>query len=316
MKLKQKAIQLLIVLGLIVVCTANGQSAKKQVKVKVVSTTDGKVVEMDTTFNHDVIVYKLGDETKVVNIDSIINAHMIDVDKHMRVMAFKLDSLDDFHFEFDGDMEKFHIEMERMMKERGVHLKELERVHDDHCNKMIFIEGEEGNFDIEEFINEDGDHVKIIKKEIHEENSDGPGAKKIIIRTDSEGDGSFWKDVHFHNNNVKVEAIPIDDLTLLKKAGLSSKMLLSEPMDLEDVKVRVEKIIDDKLEKTLLNIECNLPDGEYEMNLINQVGEKVKEEKDIPKGEFKEEFDLNKQEAPYYFILSKNNRLFGRKIIL
>ncbi|MBK3516366.1 hypothetical protein [Carboxylicivirga marina] len=289
---------------------------KNQVKIKVISSEGEKVVEMDTTFNHDVFVFQSGDETKIVNIDSIMEAHHHGMDKQMRVMAYKMDSLNDFHFEFDGDMEKMHIEMEKILKEKGIELKELEELHKAHKNRIVIMQGEDGEVDIEEFINEDGDHVKIIKKEIHDMEDHEPGVKTFIIASDSHDIPVHWKEKHEHRTTVQVESIPMEDIAFLKEIGVSAKKLTASPLELQDLKVKIEKIMEDEKLQTLMHIECELPEGSYQLEMFNQAGSKVKEKKALKAGPLKEEFDLKEEEAPYYFILSKNNQLFGRKIIL
>ncbi|MBR8534856.1 hypothetical protein KDU71_04730 [Carboxylicivirga sediminis] len=293
---------------------ATAQTKKEnRVKVKVVGSDGKKVVDMDTTFTHDVFVIQSGGETTVINMDSIMDANREEIDKHMKVMAFTMDSLNDFHFEFDGDMEKMHIEIEKMLKEKGIELENMEEMHRNH---IMFLREKEGDFDINEFISEDGDVVKIIQKEIDCEVDGESGVKTIVIATDDEKMPMHWKEKHTHHMTVKVESIPMEDIPFLKKVGISSKKLTSEPLDLKDVKVKIEKIMENEKLQTLMHIECELPDGDYLLELFNQEGDKVKEKADIKAGPLKEELDLKKEEAPYYLILSKNNQLFGRKIIL
>ncbi len=310
-----------IILGAILICTAslsvNAQTNKKsQVKVKVISTEGEKVIEMDTTFTNDVFVITSGDETKVINMDSIMAVHHDEIDKHMRVMAFKMDSLNDFHIEFDGDMEKVHIEMEKLLKEKGIKLEEMEHLHEAHRNRIIIMQEGENELDIEEFITEDGDHIKIIKKEILEEGEHEPRVKSFIIASDNHDIPMHWKEKHEHTTTVKVESIPLEDISFLKKIGLSQKKIMSEQLKIEELKVKIEKIIEDEKLQTLMHIECDLPEGSYHLEMFNQNGDKVKEDKEIKAGPMKQEFDLKEEEAPYYLILSKNNQFFGRKVVL
>lgn len=319
MKSGRKALGLILTAVLIatVSITATSQSKKKsQVKVKVISSEGDKVVEMDTTFNHDVFVFSSGDKTKVINLDSIMEAHHHDIDKHMRVMAFKMDSLNEFNFDFDGNMTEIHEEMERIMKEKGIEWKEFEDMHKEHGNRIMIMQNGENEFDIEEFINEDGDHIKIIKKEIHESSDHEPGTRTYVITSDSHDKPMHWKEKHAHKTTVSVESIPLEDIAFLKKIGLSQKKIMSEQIKLEELQVKIEKIIEDEKLQTLMHIECELPEGTYHLEMFNQEGNKVKEEKEIKAGPMKQEFELKKEEAPYYLILSKNNQFFGRKVVL
>jgi len=294
----------------------NAQSKNNSVKIKVVTKEGEKVVDMDTTFTHDVMVFQYGDDTKVINVDSMVKAHTKDIDKHMRVLSLKMDSLNDFNFEFDGDMEKMHIELERLLKEKGVHMEELSCIHEKGHNRVVFIGEEDDEVDVEEYFGDDGEHVKIIRKEIIADEDGEHNVKTFVITSDSHSAPMHWKSKHTHTATVKVEAIPLEDIAFLKKAGLSSKKLMAEPINIEDIKIKVEKIMENEVVQTLLHIECELPEGSYQMEMINQEGKVVKEDKEIQAGTMKQEFELKKEEAPYYMILSKNNQMFGRKIVL
>jgi len=319
MKKSNRVLQL-ILSGLLVMVFGfgiNAQTKKKnEVKIKVITSEGEKVIEMDTTFNHDVFVFQSGDESKVINLDSIMEGHHKDIEKHMKVMAFKMDSLNDFHFEFDGDMEKMHAEMEKLFKEKGIEMEELAHLRNAHKNRIMIVQGEDGDVDIEQFINEDGDNIRIVKKELHGECEGDHDVKTIVIASDSHDMPLHWKEKHSHRTTVKVESIPVEDISLLKKAGVSPKKLLAEPLDIEELKVKIEKIMKDEQLQTLMHIESDLPEGNYEFQLFNHDGTKVKEEKEIKAGAMKQKLDLKEEEAPYYMILSKNNQLLGRKIIL
>ncbi|TRX70317.1 hypothetical protein [Carboxylicivirga sp. M1479] len=309
----------IVLTGIILVSMVFGAIAqttkKNQVKVKVITSDGGKVVDMDTTFNHDVFVFQSDGNTKVINLDSIMEGHHHDMDKHMRVMAFKMDSLNDFNFEFDGDVEKMHIEMEKLLKEKGIMLEEMGHASKGG-NRMVIMQSGGAEVDIEEFINDEGDHVKIIKKEIHGDEDGKHEVKTFVIASDTHDMPMAWKEKNEYHSTVKVESIPLEDISFLNELGVSTKKLMSEPLDLNSLKVKFEKIMEDDKLQTLVHIECELPAGDFQMQLFNQEGEKVKEESDIKSGVFKQELDLKEEEAPYYYILSKNNQLFGRKIVL
>ncbi len=300
----------------------NLQAQKKAVKVKVIKGDETKEIHKDTTIVKEIVIVDVDGETKMINIDSIVNAHTGDIDKHMKVMAFHMDSLSDMNFDFDfehgEDIEKMHIEIERMLKEKGVAMEELENVHKIGANNMIFISKDgENTVDVETIVNEDGEQVKIITKKIHLEHIDGDeDHMTYVIKS-----GGDKHPMHWHSKSdmpsVKVESIPVDEIAFLKKAGVSSKKLLNEPLKVENFKIKIEKKIENEVKQTLLHIECLLPsEGEYALEMIKKDGASKTSESNIAAGEFKKEFELQKEEAPYYLILSKNNKLFGRKITL
>jgi hypothetical protein len=305
----------------LILMSFNMQAQKKAVKVKVIKSGDTTEIKKDTTVVNDVVIIDVDGESKMINIDSIVQAHTKDIDKHMKVMAFHMDSLSEMNFDFDfehgEDIEKMHIEIERMLKEKGIAMEELKNFHKNSANNMIFISKDGDNtVDVETIVDEDGEHVKIITKKIHGDQLDGvEDHTTYIIKSDDK------HPMRWHSKSVmpsiKVEAIPVDDIAFLKKAGVSSKKLLNDPLIVEDFKIKIEKKIENDLKQTLLHIECLLPsDGEYSLDMIKKDGVSKTTESKIPAGELKKEFELEKDEAPYYLILSKNNKLFGRKITL
>jgi len=201
------------VISLLIVSCFALEAQQKVVKVKVITDGDSSKVKVDTTVVEDVMVFHIDGESKYVNIDSIVEAHTKDIDKHMKVMAFKMDSLADmdFDFEFEGDMEKVHIEMERMLKEKGIALEELEEFHKAGPHKMIFIgEGKDENtVDVETFIDEEGNHVKIIKNQVHIRTDDEEGNENAyIIKSIKGGEPVVWHS----KSTIKVEPIPMDEV--------------------------------------------------------------------------------------------------------
>jgi MFS superfamily sulfate permease-like transporter len=288
---------------------------KSHVKVKVISDDGKKVIEMDTTINHDVFVFDSDKECKFIELDSIMKEHEEEIEKHMKVFAIKMDSLKEFNFKMDGEMEEIHLELEKVLKEKGIHLEELEHLKEAHKNRIMIIKDGDGEV-IEEFIDGDGDKVKIIKKEIKGDKDGKHEVKTIVIASDSHGQPYHWKGKHAHKATVKVESIPIEDIAVLKKFGVSAKKLLNEQIDIKGIKVKIEKILEEEKLQTLMQIECDLPEGDYHLEFFNEDGKLVKEEKNIKAGSMKQEFELKEEEAPYYLILSKNNQFFGRKVVL
>ena len=312
-----------VVLGLaIVLFLANAwpqiiqaQSKSNKVVVKIVNDEGEQIIEMDTTFNHDVFVYQNNGDTKIINLDSVMNVQAAHMDKHMRLMAFKSDSLSDV-FKFDGDFEKLHVDIDQLLEERGINTKELERLNDLVRDRMVFIPEEGEGIDVEEFADEEGHHIKVIRKQMKSDGDEEHGEKTYEMTSSSSNRPISRRKRYEYHSTVTVESIPLEDLSILKKAGVSSKQLMAQSIDISEVKVKVEKVMKDEEQQTLLHFECDLPEGNFTMEMINQEAKTIMEEKNIEAGPFKRQFDLKQDEAPYYFILSKNNRIFGRKIVL
>lgn len=304
---------ILSAVALLLFFSVNLQAQNKEVKVKVIKNGEVK----DSCLHEDILIVEVDGAVKRINIDSIVHEHTKDIDKHMKIMAFHMDSLSDMDINFEGDMEKMHIEIERMLKEKGIAMEELEKIHMEKANNLIFI-SEDGDHtvDVETIVNEDGEHVKIIKKKIQVEHSDEDGGHKTYIIKSGDKHPMRWHAKH-HKAMVKVESISLDEIAFLKKAGVSTKKLMGDPLDVEEFKIKLEKKIENEIKQTFLHIECQLPaKGEYEMEVLKKDGSALTKESNIPAGELKKEFELKDQEAPYYFILTQNNKLFGRKVIL
>ncbi|MBS2097737.1 hypothetical protein [Carboxylicivirga linearis] len=308
----------ILILALMMISCFSTFAQQKVVKVKVVTDGDSATVKIDSTFTEEVMVFDFDEDAMHMNIDSIVEAHTKGLDKKMQVLAFKMDSLTDmdFNFNFEGNMEEMHKEIERIMKEKGIEMEDLEGFDIAEPHKMIFI-GEgvgENTVDVESFVDEEGNHVKVIKKTIQvRDGEEGDDKTSYVIKSVRDGAPVKWHT----KTTVSIEPIPMDEVAFLKKIGVSTKKLLNEPLDVREFQVKVEKKIENELKQTLLHIECILPEGgKYDVEMIKKDGEIASKEEKVPSGEMKKEFEVTDEESPYYLILSKNNKIFGRKITL
>lgn len=302
--------------------TLNAQKKEKRV-VKIIEHSEHEHGDADTVISKNVMVYHIDEDDVNVNIDSIIEAHKGDMDKHMKVMAFKLDSIDelDFDFKFDGEMEEMHIELERLMKEKGHAFDELKKIQMSKAGNMVFIseDGEHHTINIDEEVDGGVKHVKIITKSHCEEgNQKGERVESYIIKTGDRSEANVWHSkANIHRANVKIESIPMEDIAFLKKAGVPTKNLMNEAIKVEELKLKIEKIIENEINQTIVHIECLLPDeGPYKLEVLKKDSEALIKKETINDKKLKKEFEVKEEEAPYYLILSKNNQLFGRKIVL
>lgn len=293
--------------------------AQKKEKKKVVKVVEHKHGESDSAHVENVMVYHIDEHDVNVNIDSIIKVHKGDIDKHMKIMAFKLDSIDELDFE--GDMEKMHVELARIMEEKGHLMDELKKIKVEKEGNLIFIseDGEHHTINIDEEIDGDVKRVKVITKTICKEGGEtGERVESYIIKSGTRNDVNVWHSkANVHKAHVKIESIPMEDLAFLKKAGVATKNMMNEAIVIEELKLKVEKMIEDDVDQTIVHIECILPDeGPYKLDVIKKDSEPLLENEVIKEKNLKKEFEVKEEEAPYYFILSKNNQIFGRKIVL
>ncbi|WP_439185723.1 hypothetical protein [Carboxylicivirga taeanensis] len=284
---------------------------QKKVTVKVISGDTDSAVKLDTTFSGDGIKYSSSSEIMVINLDSIMQANHEEIEKHMRVMALKMDSLNEWSFK--GDFECLHKEVDELLKENGLRFK-----HEGQPGRVLVLRDNGEEVDIEEFINEEVELIKIIESHSGSIGHDECATQTIVITEGADGKMPF---IHKHapgpHGRVRVEPIPLEDISFLKQIGISTKMLVAEPLTLEELTIEIEKIMEDEKLQTYLKIECDLPAGTYDFNVYNGEGLQIKEQKNIKgDGPLKEDVKLKKEEAPYYMILTKNNQLLGRKIVL
>ncbi|WP_430810036.1 MULTISPECIES: hypothetical protein [unclassified Carboxylicivirga] len=275
--------------------------SKKVRRMKVIHTSSEAISDQDSACQHDIYVIKCGGETQNIDVDSILEA--TDIEREMEAMIHKMDSLPDIHFQFEGTMEDLHAEIERQLKEKGI---EWEQEKADHHQQVIAFKDGDVEIEIEEALDAANNQVRIMRKKLHNGEAN-EAMEAFIIRGD---------DVERNHHRVEVTAIPLDDLHILKDLGVSSRQLLGKPLVVKDLKVKIEKALKNEVLTVLMQLEGELPDGKCRLQLFNDAGETVKEVKELPAGGINQGFELKKEEAPYYLVLTKYNQLFGRKIEL
>lgn len=318
--------QLRVMGFIIVLCCSTAFYANAQhkkyctVRVEVMSDGDTDKVMIDTSFVHDVMVFKMDSEHMKVDLDSILKHHDKGLHEKMKVMAFAMDSLHEFDMDVvSGEsMEEWHIEMERLLKEKGMCLKEMEKLYKQGPHHFYWYGDKDSSaqhINVETIVNEEGEHVKVITKTIEVKGDDLDGEKKVkkyVIRSsDRHPEMKFVE----KRTSVKIESIPMEEIAILKKAGIDEKVIFNEPIKIEKIKLMVQQEIVDEVEENVLTIEMELPEkGNYELKIIDKKGILTDHDKKVKSGHLKREFKLEKEKEPYYFMLLRNNQIFGRKI--
>ena len=299
----------------------NAQHEKQRtVRVEVISDGDSDKVLIDTSFVHDVMVFKMDSDHLKIDLDSILKHHDKALHDEIKIMAFAMDSLHEFDMDVSGaeGMEEMHIEMERLLKEKGMCLKEMEELH--KCSPHHFYwygekDSSAQNINVETIVTDEGENIKVITKMIEVKGDDQDGEKKtkkyVICSTDRQPEMKFLE----KSTSVNVESIPMEDISILRKAGVDDKVVFNTPIKVEKMKLMVRQELVNEVENLVLTIEMVLPEkGNYELKMIDKEGNMKEHDKKVKSGHVKKEYKLEKTQEPYYLMLLRNNQIFGRKI--
>lgn len=298
------------------------QQKHKTIRVEVISNSDTDRVFIDTSYVDDALFNKLDFDKMPIDLDSLMKAHERDMKKAFKVMAFKMDSLNEMNFDFDfedicgEEMERFHIEMERAMKERGEEFNELDKMpkHPHHFYWYSDSDRVVQNVDVQTIV-KDAENAKVITKTIvidEDGEKDNKREKKYIVTSNVAHPET---DFSAHCTAVKIVPIPLDDVTVLRKAGIDKNILLNEPFQVDQIKLTVDAELKDGEEQTFITIEMNVPEANnYELKVIDKAGNLKEHDKKLKGGVLKKEFKVEKNNEPYYLMLLRKNQMFGRKI--
>lgn len=261
-------------------------------------------VHVDTMVYDHVMFYKWKGHPKLQNLDSLLKKHNKKLAKHMKVMQFKLDSLGEIDFDIDCDLKNLD-KIEELINN--------EVLHNIEEHVIALREGGEWEHLIDE------EHHRIMEERMkRDEDRYGRHHKRTIIIHDDDDEHPIRirkRYPHSSRTHVELKPIAIEDINVLKRAGISAKKIMGETLDVGEVKLKVEKMIDGDEENIIVHISCDVEEeGEYNAEVINKEGKVIKSQKSVKERRFEEKLSVDKEEVPYYLILTKNNRLFGRKL--
>ncbi len=257
-------------------------------------------------------VISVGDKDKV----------MVDTAYVSDVMAFTMDSLHAFDFNKEDlgaeEIEKMHIEMERLLKEKGMAFDEMAELFKQKPCHFYWSEDTDSaaqHLDVETIVKEDGEQVKVITRTINVKGDDPDGDKKVKTFVIRSSDAPAGGKLGVEETKVTLESIPMEDISIIRKAGVDETIIFNEPIKVEKIKVMVLKEITDTKENTVLTLEMELPEGgNFELKMVDKEGQLKEHDKKVKSGHLKKEFHLNKDQEPYYLMLLRNNQIFGRKV--
>ncbi len=143
-------------------------------------------------------------------------------------------------------------------------------------------------------------------------------------------DDMFNEDAHVQGKNSKKEIMPsgktslsrVEDITLqdaaiLNKGGVTPKLIVSPALipQKEDEKIKVETKNGKEVNNVCISLRFN-DKATTELLILDSSGNTVHEEKKKNfDGELSYAIDVKDSSAPYYFLVIRNNQLFGKKIL-
>ncbi len=285
-------------------------------------------------------------------LDSIFEKLDEDLNKRIKVLAFDFDSLPeefshfndiDYGINADSIFGKFRVSsidkrIKELLKSNNFNLGDRGTVDFDSIansindslsveistdsimkngraivKKKIIIDGKEMDEDspviIKKFKDDEGNEQEIViaykdKKVIHH-----PGKHIEVLK------GSSMPLIGEKRHKL-IEEIPLADAELLVKAGISPKVITSPALKPKsiNVDVEVEEKFDNKIKRVSLTFEFEDEKG-IKVTLLDRYGNVLSNEKvKSTSGTYTKTVEVNEVMAPYYFLIVKNNKLFGRMI--
>jgi len=282
-------------------------------------------------------------------LDSIFENLDEDLNKRIKVMAFDFDSLpggfsffNDFDYNGDSIFEHFRFpsdndqQLEELLKSnmsffgnKGfVDFDSIANLYKDSMDVEISTDSitENGNTIIKKkiIINGKGmdNNSPVIIKNFKDDNGND---EEVVIAYDDRNitnhPGKHVKVSKIHkgllpddNTNLTVGDIPLADAELLMKAGISSKVITAPAIEPQSINVNVEKEFGSEIKKVTFTLVFDDNKG-FDVKVLDKNGNVLSNEKiKNTSGTYTKTIDVNEVMSPYYLLIVKNNKLFGRII--
>ncbi len=290
-------------------------------------------------------------------LDSIFNSLDKDLNKKIKVLAFKLDSVNkgfmlfqnfDFQMNMDSLMDEFS---KRYANDKRV--EELLKKHlgTDVNSNMVFndslLSGKNHIMNIEVMTDSIQDGAKtivkqkiIIKSDIDTIGNENPVIiEKVLSDDGTKSDVTISyqnkKEVIHPDYNVKVEKfdkvkkdaatnirseyieeIPLADIDILLKAGIPARVIIAPELIPDKINLNVKSEEKFGHQKRIIALSLDFSNqSSMQVILLNNNGRNIFEEnKKKFAGTYSHEIEIDESMVPYYFLIIKNGKLFGRLI--
>ena len=229
-------------------------------------------------------------------IDSLMNTQRSNIDSVMRIMAIKLDSLQEnvsmFSINMDNDFFKSMVPPDSVI------------------DKMMNV-----NMDMKVEIDTLADGT-VVKNVVVTGFNNGPGDSedRLIISSDDTNKGSFViKSDEDDADNLS--PVPVSDLHILKKAGFSTDMFSSKPLEFKNENININRKKTDKTDEMEIDFKADLPvKGKAIVALIDKNGKTIDEKKFKNSDKINIKYKLDGESAPYYLVVTMNKKAWAKKV--
>ena len=295
-----------VFMTVIITCLMFTASAFAQVKVMTVIQDDDSVTVFVDTLNNanrNPAAVFFDDELSEMpfDIDSILQVNAMNIEEMMKTLPYQIDSLDKkmgmFAFDFDDDLFNNAMPSDSMLKKMmDVNVQvNVDTLEDGSVVKKIIVLGDEAD-----------QHHKIIKK----------GKQYIIVSGDDDWDeeGIAKGESEFEPEDIIVP-VTTSDMHLLKKAGFSSNLLTSEPLEFKQENINIEREKTDDKDILEIELKATLPSkAKTTVSLIDKNGSETDEENFKNTEKINIKYKLDKASAPYYLLVVQDKKLWSRKL--
>ncbi len=229
-------------------------------------------------------------------IDSLMRTQRSNIDSVMRVMAIKLDSMKE-------NISMFSINMDDEFFKSMI-------PPDSVINKMMNV-----NMDMKVEIDTlaDGTVVKNVVVTGFNDGSGDSSEHRLIISSDATKGSFVIKGDEDEADNLS--SVPVSDLHILKKAGFSTDMFSSEPLEFKNENININRKKTDKTDELDIDIKADLPEkGKSTVTLIDKNGKTVDSKKFKNSDKINIKYKLDSVSAPYYLVVTMNKKAWAKKV--
>ena len=271
-------------------------TAQSQTKLIMIAQNDDSAsVYVDTLNNAQGYAFFFDDEFDNLQskLDSFMYTQRSNIDSVMKVMAIKMDSLQQniSMFSFDMDDDFFN----NMMPS------------DSAIAEMMNI-----NMDMKVEIDTLPDGT-IVKNMVITGIGNGPG-QKITISSDNSAAANILNKGDNAEEDV-LSPIPVSDLHILKKAGFNTALFSEEPLEFYNENINIERKKTEKSDILEIGLKADLPGkGKTTVTLVDKNGSKIDQEKYKNREKINVKYKLDGISAPYYLVIEQNKKAWAKKI--
>ena len=284
--------------------------------VTIVQNGDSKSITVDSLeiITDEIITGVL----KNVNMDSLINSHVEDVDKIIKVVAIMSDSLQNsastYTYTTDSDDTVFEVVSAGAV---------AKKIADDNMNMIVDIDTLEGGEIVKRITitsignTPDKDYAgeRVMVMSTGDDAEVAHHGNHVLVMKGGDNEEMVWHTKSHSTHKKTLNTVPVSELHLLKKAGFSANTLTSEPLELNSLNVNVEREKTSESDILNLSLDITMPENDKAtVTLIDKNGTKKEEKSFKDSDKINVEFEMNKESAPYYIVVLQDKKVWTKKI--